>query len=141
MNNIRISAIVFDIIGLMRYAKMDLFIFIIIACCGLLGAVWYGRKTARFRWSEYAALIIFPTGSVLWLAYRYGTVVFSLYVASAVFGTLAEWVLGWTYHRTLGSRLWEYKRFSISGYTSILSMPFWGITGIIFILLAKILGI
>lgn len=119
---------------------IDLFMFAFFASCGLLCAVWYGRKTSRFRWSEYAALVIFPASALLWLAHRYGTVVFFMYAASAVFGTLCEWVLGWAYHRALGSRLWEYKRLSISGYTSVLSMPLWGITGILFVLLAKVLG-
>jgi len=121
----------------------ELLIFLSIFITGLLLACWYGRSTKHFRWSEYVALFILPLLSLIWLIFKYGAVILAIYIASAICGTLLEWLTGWAYHKTIASKLWEYKRFPVptAGYTSWLTLPFWGFTGIIFFLLVEAFGL
>lgn len=121
--------------GNFTYNMSDFLIFSTIFIFGLFFAVWYGYKTKGFRWSEYIALLIFPLMGIVWLTYKFGSVILFIYFSSAILGTFLEGFLGWSYHKALGSRLWEYKRLDISGYTSLLSVPFWGIAGTLFFLL------
>jgi hypothetical protein len=107
---------------------------------GLIFGVWYGRKTKRFELKEYVALLIVPTLTIIWLTFDYGIVIIYIYLLSAVAGFILEWSLGWAYHHALGARLWMYERLSLSGYTSWLAIPFWGIAGIFFFLLVKAVG-
>lgn len=52
-----------------------------------------------------------------------------------------ELVVGFVYHKTLNRRLWQYNRLSVGGYTSVLSIPMWGIAGVVFWALSKLLGL
>lgn len=115
-------------------------VFSFIFIFGLVFASWYGRKTKKFRWSEYVLLIIFPVLALIWLSKIFGVIIWNIYLVSMLAGEMLEYFVGWAYHKTEGKRLWEYKRASISGYTSWLSLPFWGIAGILFFLLAKAFG-
>ena len=114
--------------------KFPFFTFLGIFILGLVFAAWYGRKTRHFKWSEYFAMLALPSAALIWLTYTFGTIVLTVYLGSAILGPFLEWILGWSCYRTLGARLWEYKRLSISGHTSVLVIPFWGIVGIIFLL-------
>ncbi len=115
--------------------KLLTFSFLIVF--GWLFGAWYGRKTRGFNWREYLMLLLLPLAGVFWLTRELGMFVITLYVLSAVGGTFLEWLLGFAYHRAAGVRLWRYNRLSLGGYTSILSVPFWGLAGIFFLLLAK----
>lgn len=121
----------------------ELSIFLLIFVIGLLLACWYGRRTKRFRWSEYIALFLLPFFSLIWLTFKYGLIILALYFTSAVLGMFIEGLIGWAYHKTLASKLWEYKRFPIpaKGYTSWLTPPFWGLIGVATFLLVKAFGI
>ncbi len=121
----------------------ELSIYFLIFIIGLLFACLYGRSTRRFRWSEYVALFLLPFISLFWLIFKYGPIILILYLTSAVSGMIIEGLVGWAYHETLSSKLWEYKRFPISkhGYTSWLTLPFWGFIGIAAFLLIKALGL
>ena len=104
---------------------------------GLGIAVAYGQKTKGFRISEYVLLFILPFGYVLWLSPESPDILF-IFLASCLVGPVLEWLVGFAYHRTLGEPLWTYKRLNISGYTSWLSIPLWGLVGVFFYFLALI---
>lgn len=121
----------------------ELLTFLSIFIGGLLLACWYGRKTKRFRWSEYIALFLLPSLFLIWLIFNHGLVVLMFCLGTAVLGTLFEGLIGWAYHKTIASKFWEYKRLPIfgQGYTSWLALPFWGFVGVVFFLLMKVFGL
>jgi len=61
--------------------------------------------------------------------------VFALF---AFWGTLLEGLVGFSYHMIVGQRLWTYHRYGIYGYTSLLSVPIWGLLGILMWFLARV---
>ena len=103
--------------------------FLIIILTGFFLAYLYGKKTKRFRWSEYFAIIIWPILAIFAFAYFIDIKIINLFIASSVFGFVFEYIAGLAYHKTLGKKLWEYNRFNLHGYTSLLSLPLWGIVG------------
>lgn len=116
-------------------------IFISVSLAGFYLAYLYGRKTKRFRWSEYVAIIIWPIICVFVMAYLIDIRILVLFIISCGVGFLLEYILGLTYHKTLNKKLWEYKRLSVHGYSSILSIPVWGIAGVVFWFLGQMIGL
>ena len=115
--------------------------FLFFVLLGFYLAYLYGHKTKRFLWREYFAIIFIPLICAGILVYMYGPKIVTFFVVSALMGFFLEYVIGLTYHKTLNSRLWEYKRLSIQGYTSLLSVPIWGIAGLVFFFLSKMVGL
>jgi len=116
-------------------------VFILIILVGFYLAYLYGRKTKRFRWSEYIAIIILPIISIFAFAYLIDIKIITVFVVSSFVAFSLEYILGLTYHKTLNKRLWTYDKFSVQGYTSLLSIPLWGIGGVTFWFLIKMLGL
>lgn len=116
-------------------------VFILIILVGFYLAYLYGRKTKKFRWTEYIAIIILPIISIFIFAYLIDIKIINLFIISSFVGFALEYILGLTYHKTLNKRLWVYDRFSIQGYTSLLSIPLWGIGGITWWFLIKMIGL
>lgn len=116
-------------------------ILLAIVLAGFYGAYHYGRRTKRFRWSEYLAIVIWPILAILVLSYLIDIRVLTLFFVSCGVGFLLEYLVGLTYHKTLNQRLWTYNRSSIHGYTSLLSIPLWGVVGVAFWFLGKMIGL
>lgn len=116
-------------------------LFFAIELVGFCLAYLYGRKTKQFRWSEYVAIIILPIAAILAFAIFIDIKILSLFFASCAIGFFLEYLGGFVYHKTLNERLWQYDRLSINGYTSLLSIPFWGIGGCTFWVISKIVGL
>jgi hypothetical protein len=116
-------------------------IFILVTFLGFWLAYLYGRKTKNFRWSEYLALMAMPIIFIILFSYFIEIKVLSLFVVSSFMGFVLEYIIGFAYHKTLNRRLWIYKRFSIGGYTSLLSIPVWGAAGVIFWFISKFVGL
>ncbi|MCK5285659.1 MAG: hypothetical protein KAJ58_00315 [Candidatus Pacebacteria bacterium] len=114
---------------------------IIIVIIGFYLAYLYGRKTKTFKWNEYIALVIPPTLIVVFYLYLEGINIIKLYFISAIIGSILEYCLGLAYHKTLNKRLWTYNKLTKNGYTSLLSIPFWGAAGILFWRLSVIVGL
>jgi uncharacterized membrane protein len=108
---------------------------------GFYLAYLYGRKTKKFRWSEYIAIMIWPLLSIAFLAVYVNYKIFYLFVVSMVAGTCFEYLFGLVYEKTLNKKLWKYDRLAISGYTSWLSIPIWGVAGVVFWSLGRIIGL
>ena len=117
------------------------FIFIVVSLVGFYLAYLYGRKTKRFKWTEYGAILAGPVLSIIILAVLIDIKILTLFLVSASVGFLLEYIVGLTYHKTLNKRLWRYERLSIDGYSSLLSVPIWGIAGVIFWFLGKMVGL
>jgi len=117
------------------------FVFLIVTLVGFYLAYLYGHKTRKFRWSEYIAIFIWPFLFVIYLAYSYDYKILTMFLVSCFVGTILEFLLGLAYHKTLNKRLWTYDRLGIGGYTSWLSVPMWGIGGVVFWFLGKTLGL
>ncbi len=116
-------------------------LFFLVTIVGYYLAYIYGRKTKEFRYSEYVAIIFFPSLFVLYLGVYISVNIFYLYLASSIVGFLLEYILGFVYHKTLNRRLWYYRRLNVGGYTSLLVIPIWGIAGVIFWFLSKMVGL
>lgn len=104
-------------------------------------AYWYGRKTKEWKWSEYFLMALGPIAAVLLLAWHEDSKIIIYFIFSSFIGFTAEFILGLFCHKILGRRLWKYSKFSIFGYTSLLTLPFWGGAGILFLSLARLLNL
>lgn len=116
-------------------------LFLVLTLVGFYLAYLYGHKTKRFRWSEYLAIIVWPILFILFLAYYINIRILNFFVYSSIIGFFAEYTLGFIYFKVLNQKLWEYKRLSIGGYTSLLSIPLWGVGGVVFWFIGKLAGI
>lgn len=113
-------------------------VFLFITLSGFYAAYLYGHRTRKFSWSGYIAIIIWPVLVTFILAYYIGIKILILFCVTAILGFILEYIVGMTYHKTLNKRLWTYDKFSLNGYTSWLSIPVWGIGGIIFYFIVQI---
>ncbi len=94
-------------------------------------------KEHHFLLGRYILSLLFPF-VVLGIIYSYlGFSVLYIFLASALFGTLLEWVVGWWFSQVMGMRLWTYHRYTITKYTSFLSVPLWGVAGVFLWLIVK----
>lgn len=112
-----------------------------ICLVGFYLAYLYGRCTKKFLWKEYVAIIVWPLLSVIILMFFIGIDLLKLFVISMIVGTIFELLLGFVYEKVLNQKLWKYNQFSIKGYTSLLSIPLWGIAGVVFWSIGKIVGL
>ena len=117
------------------------FMFLVLTLAGFYLAYLYGHKTKKFRWSEYLAIVIGPLIFVLFLSFFLDLRILVLFVVGSAVGFIFEYIFGLTYHKVLNQRLWTYNRLSVGGYTSLLSIPVWGIGCVIFWFLGKMLGL
>ncbi len=95
-------------------------------------------KEHKFTLSRYLFFILFPTVATLIVWNLMGMQIWIIFLAFALIGTFFEWLIGFSYEKIVGKQLWTYHRYSINGYTSLLSIPLWGFAGIIFYLLAQL---
>lgn len=112
-----------------------------ISLIGCYLAYLYGKKTTVFRWSEYLAIIAAPILFIIFLSFYYDFAILKMFFASAIVGFLGEGFFGFVYHKVLNKRLWTYNRLSLHGYTSFISIPAWGIAGVIFWFVSKLVGL
>ena len=95
-------------------------------------------KKHHYSFGKYVYFLVLPILIVLYFTKGNELNFMGVFIGFAVLGTLAEWVIGFFYHMIVGQRLWTYHRYSITGYTSFLSIPIWGLSGLIFSLFIKI---
>lgn len=117
------------------------FAFVILTFSGFLLTYAYSGNRSSFSWIEYIALIVIPITLVLSASIYVDGRIAVLFILGSFFGALYEYVIGFTYHKIMKRHLWTYHRFSMRGYTSLLSIPLWGIGTIFFWLLAKSIGL
>lgn len=98
-------------------------------------------KENHFTYSKYFAYLFFPLMAIVYALFAINISLLKVFVVFALLGTFFEWLVGFSYHKVIGQRLWTYHRLSLGGYTSWLSIPFWGIAGLIFWILLQIIQI
>jgi len=125
----------------MKEITLFWYIFVILGFLGFYLAYLYGRKTTKFRWSEYIAMIILPILFILFLSFYFDIKILYMFLISSAVGFIAEGLTGFVYDKVLNKRLWTYNHLNIKGYTSFLSIPLWGIVGVIFWFLSKLIGL
>ena len=96
-------------------------------------------KEHHFTWGKYLYYLLFPLLTFGVSIYENGWNVVQVFLIFAFLGTFLEWMVGFTYHKIVGVRLWTYHKYSITRYTSFLSIPLWGFAGILFWHLARVL--
>lgn len=105
----------------------------------LIFAFCYGRKTKKWRWSEYFFVAIAPLAGALSVAYFEGLKVLAYFFICGIVGSIGELILGLFCEKVLGRKLWFYTKLPLlGGHTSLLNFPFWAGGGMLFFLLAKI---
>ncbi len=95
-------------------------------------------KENHFTFRKYIFLLLFPFIATFTIAYLEGWAPLVVFVVFSFIGTLLEGLVGFSYHKVVGQRLWTYHKYSLTGYTSLLSIPLWGMAGVLFWLLARI---
>lgn len=95
-------------------------------------------KQIHYSFGKYVYYLTLPVLVALYFIQGHELNFVAIFIGFALLGTLAEWLVGFFYHKILGQRLWTYHRYTISGYTSLLSTPLWGLAGIVFYFLIQI---
>ncbi len=95
------------------------------------------QRTIHFSIGRYLFLLLVPLLSVLFMTFIHGLSIIQAYILFAIVGTLLEWLVGFSYHQIVGQKLWTYHRYSLTGYTSFLATPIWGLAGVLFLLLIR----
>lgn len=95
----------------------------------------------KYAFGKHASLMSIPIWGFITLLvtkhYNYA----QLFLLGASVGTLAEYILGRFFAHVEGKRIWTYSYGTFAGYTSIFSIPYWGGATLLFVLLAKLLGV
>jgi len=101
---------------------------------------YFARKYDKHKWfkvhhfSLLKYLIFFgiPFATILLYSWQYQKNIIYAFLTFAVIGTFLEWIIGYAYNAVEGKRLWTYHSFNINKYTSWLSIPLWGLAGMLF---------
>lgn len=97
-------------------------------------------KEHHFSWGKYLFLLSFPLFATGYAIFREGSSLINVFIIFSFVGTLLELLIGLAYHKIVGQRLWTYHKYTLSEYTSLLSIPLWGLAGVLFWLMVKALG-
>jgi uncharacterized membrane protein len=116
-------------------------VIILMDLAGFYLAYLYGHRTKNFLWRKYLAILAFPIAGVFIFSVLINIKVLILFVISSLVGFAFEYIIGLTYHKTIHEKLWSYGRLNINEYTSLLSVPFWGIAGIVFWLIVELISL
>jgi hypothetical protein len=115
--------------------------FWLINLLGSLIAVWYGKKRQGWYWREYFVMIFWPILGVLVLSYFEGLKILLYFLVCALIGFFLEIRLNVNFEKILGEKFYVYRKLTLKGYSSILTLPFWGAAGTVFLTIAKIFGL
>lgn len=84
-------------------------------------------------------MIFWPILGVLVLSYFEGIRILLYFLICGVIGFILEIRLNLNFEKILGEKFYIYKKLTLKGYSSILTLPFWGTAGIVFLTIAKML--
>lgn len=96
-------------------------------------------KKYNFSFGRYLFYLLFPLVALIYSFVSVGYQILPIFLAFSIIGTTIEWLAGFSYHMILGQRLWSYHRYSIGRYTSLLSIPLWGVAGVLFWMLNRVI--
>jgi uncharacterized membrane protein len=91
----------------------------------------------HFPFGRYIYLLLFPALGTFSIYLLRGEQILRIFIIFAILGPILEWLTGYAYYRIVGTRLWLYRRFAYQGHTSLLTIPLWGMTGVLFWLISR----
>jgi len=95
-------------------------------------------ETKKFSVIRYLYLLSFPLLATYILFFRTDERLLKVFIFFSIFGAVIEWLVGFFYHKVVGQKLWTYHYFPwFNSYTSWMSMPLWGLAGVMFWLAAR----
>lgn len=99
-----------------------------------------GKKEKKYQFNIGRVIYMFfmPLLAVFVMYLKLGSEVLNVFFGFAIAGTILEWFIGFTYERIVGKKLWTYHIYTFAGNTSVLSIPLWGLCGVMFWLLARV---
>jgi len=96
-------------------------------------------KKFPFSFIRYSLLMLFPIIAVIITYKKYGFPIIKVFIAFSIIGLVLEWLIGFSYQMIVGERLWTYHKYQTIGkYSSFLTIPIWGMAGVLFWLLSQI---
>jgi hypothetical protein len=98
------------------------------------------HQIIHFKFSRYLFLLSIPLLGVILMYFIVGISILESFFLFALLGTGLEYLVGYCYQAVVGQRLWTYYKYSLGEYTSLLSIPLWGLCGTLVFLLSKVIG-
>lgn len=95
----------------------------------------------KYSFGRHVSLMSIPIWGLIALVITGHFNYVQLFLLGAFVGTVAEYCFGRFFHHIEGQKIWTYKYWTLAGYTSIFSVPYWGGATLLFVLLAKLLEI
>jgi hypothetical protein len=99
------------------------------------------RINKRFTLGKKVSFFSLPIWGILFIVFLHSQIYALIFLSSAVLGTILEAGMGRMTSRIYGAKIWVYKHGALGDYTSIYSIPYWGVAGVIFAALGKTLGL
>lgn len=99
------------------------------------------RIQHKYDFCKHASLMSIPIWGLISLIITRHFNYAQLFIVGAIVGTGAEYLFGRFFHKVEGKKIWTYSYGTFAGYTSIFSIPYWGGATLLFVLLAKMLGV
>ncbi len=96
------------------------------------------HRIVHFMLSRYIFLLSVPIITVLIMSYLVNIKLLYFFLIFSIIGTLIEYCIGLSYKTIVGQKLWTYHKYSVQGYTSLLSIPIWGLCGVLMYFLSVI---
>lgn len=95
----------------------------------------------HFHLAQKISLATLPLWGLLALILYGNQKLVTLFIYSAITGTILEYLLAKTIHFVFRINLWTYRYGAIGKYTSVYSPVYWGGAGLFYALLVKLIGI
>lgn len=94
-------------------------------------------KERHFTPGKYLFFLLFLLIAFLIITFKNGLTLLKVFQMFAIISTMLE-LIGFSYNVIVGQRLWTYHRYTLTKYTSLLSIPICGLAGVLFWLLARV---
>ena len=128
--------------------QLQIVLFILLAIGGVvfegIFSLLYNKHTKNkykkhFKFARYLFLLLFPMFGTLVSFFIAGFSAIKIFILFSFMGPALEWCIGYSYQAIVGQKLWTYHRYSITGNTSLLAIPFWGLAGLLFYYIARMI--
>ena len=94
-------------------------------------------KKYRFSFAKYSFLLSAPILITIIFAGIYDWSILAIFFTFIFIGPLFEMAVGYSYDILVGQKLWTYHRYSLYGYSSLLTIPLWGLAGVLLWLIGE----
>lgn len=99
------------------------------------------RINKRFTLGKKISFFSLPIWGILFVVFLHSKEYALIFFYSAAIGTFLEAGMGKMTSRIYRAKIWVYKQGALGDYTSIYSIPYWGVAGVIFAALGKMLSL